>query len=377
MADIAAAMRRSGTQVVDFSAGRAAEHTPAPIVEAAVAAMRDGFTHQTPARGTPIFLEACAAKLARENGIAVDPAREVIATLGCKQGLTLALLATLDPGDEILVENPGFVSYAPTIRMMGAVPVPVPLRPELAFRWDPVELDAAVTPRTRAILKCSPHNPLGVVHTAADLEAIAAIVRRHDLVVISDEIYERATWGENPHIGIATLPEMQSRTVTLMGMTKTFSMGGWRIGFAFAETSIVDAMVRVQQHLMTCAGSFAQVGAAHALNAGQTPEVRALWDDWKARCAFLADALDAMPGIRCARPEGGFYAWADVSSLGMESAAMAELLLNEQAVATVPGSSFGDMGEGYLRFTCVRSWDELHEGLDRVRAAFAPLAGIA
>lgn len=375
LADIAAAMRRTGVDVVDFSAGRAAEHTPAPVVEAAVEAMRKGLTHQTPARGLPAYLAACAGKLERENGLLVDPEHELIATLGCKQGLTLALLATLDPGDEILVEDPAFVSYAPTIRLMGAVPVPVPLRAANRFRWDMAELEAAVTPRTRALLICSPHNPLGVVHTADDLAPIAALAERHDLTVIADEIYERVTWGGRRHVGIATLPGMRERTITLMGMTKTFSMGGWRIGFAFSSADIIDAMVRIQQHLLTCAGTFTQLGAAHALHAGRTNEVGALWSDWEARCNFMADALDAIPGVQCARPEGGFYAWTDISATGIDSVTLTERLLRDHAVVTVPGASFGPQGEGYLRITCVRSWEELHKGIERLRTAFATMAG--
>lgn len=369
LADIAAAMRRTGLDVVDFSAGRAAEHTPEPIVEAAVAAMRAGDTHQTPARGTPRFLAACAAKLARDNGIDADPEHEIIATLGCKQGLTLALLAILDPGDEILVEDPGFVSYAPTVRLAGAVPVPVPLRASNRFRWDPAELEAAVTPRTRAILICSPHNPTGVVHGAEELAEIARIAQRHGLIVISDEIYERVTWDGSRHTGIATMPGMRERTITLMGLTKTFSMGGWRIGFAFAPPAIADAMVTVQQHLMTCAGAFTQAGAAHALAEAPSAALTALWQDWGRRCAFVADRLDALPGVRCARPEGGFYAWADVSALGEPSEALADRLVRDHAVVAVPGASFGSHGEGYLRVTCVRSWDEIERGLKRMARA--------
>ena len=194
MADVAASLRRQGVDVLDFSAGRAAEHTPAYICEAATQAMQQGDTHQTMAQGKPAFREACARKLARENDHVVDPGTEVIATLGCKQGLLLALMVTLDPGDEVLVEDPGFVSYQPTIRFCGGVPVPVALHAEDGFRWRAEDLEAALSPRTRVLLFCSPHNPTGVVHTPDDLARITDLARRYDLTVIADETYERLTW---------------------------------------------------------------------------------------------------------------------------------------------------------------------------------------
>lgn len=372
IADIVAGMRRRGERVIDFSAGRAAEHTPQYIARSAADALLAGDTHQTPAAGKPEFRAACAAKLARDNGITADPETEIIATLGCKQGLTLALMAVLDAGDEIIVEDPGFVSYAPTVAFCGGVPVPVPLRAEAGFRWDPGELEAAITPRTRAVLMCSPHNPTGTVHGEADLDMIAQVARRHDLIVISDEIYERVAWGGRRPVGIATRPGMRARSITLMGLTKTFAMGGWRIGFAYAEAELIAAMTTLQQHLITCAGSFTQTGAATALNGGDTDEVRELWRDWERRCAFMTEALDDMPGVSCTMPEGGFYAWADVRPLGEPSAALAERILRDHQVALVPGAAFGPHGEGYLRMTCVRSWEELREGVSRLEAALAP-----
>ena len=369
IADAASEMRRRGIDVVDFSAGRAAEHTPEYIIAAAVRALEAGDTHQTPAAGKPAYRAACAAKLLRDNGITADPETEIIATLGCKQGLTLALLALLDPGDEIIVEDPGFVSYVATIGLMGARAVPVPLRAENRFRWDIDELEKAIGPRTRAILLCSPQNPTGVVHTHEDLLQIATLACRHNLAVISDEIYERNTWDGRRHIGIATIPGMAERTVTLMGLTKSFSMGGWRIGFAFAPAAIVSAMVTLQQHLMTCAGSFTQAGALVALGENAPPQLQALWEDWELRCRFMSEAIDQLPGVSCAVPEGGFYSWADVRGLGISSVELSEYLIRDYAVAVVPGSAFGTHGEGYLRLTCVRSWDEIRRGLSRITEA--------
>jgi len=369
IADIAAGMRRQGIDIIDFSAGRAAEHSADYVNQEAAQALLSGDTHQTMAQGKPEYREACARKLARENGIVADPEKSIIATLGCKQGLTLALMAVVDPGDEVIVEDPCFVSYQPTIRFCGGIPVPVPLRRENHFRWQRDELEAAITDRTKAILFCSPHNPTGTVHTEADLDLISEIASKHDLTVISDEIYERVTWGDRRHICIATRPHMKERSITMMGLTKTFSMGGWRIGFIYAPESIISGMVTLQQHLMTCAGSFTQTGAAKALSEEPPSEIKELWKDWERRCQFVVSELNRIPNISCDHPEGGFYAWIDITGTGETSEQLTERLLREYHIALVPGPAFGATGEGYLRMTCVRSWDDLREGLLRFKQA--------
>ena len=369
IADIAAGMSRQGIDIIDFSAGRAAEHSPYYVNQEAAQALLSGDTHQTMAQGKPEYREACARKLARENGIVADPEKSIIATLGCKQGLTLALMAVVDPGDEVIVEDPCFVSYQPTICFCGGIPVPVPLRRENHFRWQRDELEAAITDRTKAILFCSPHNPTGTVHTEADLDLISEIASKHDLTVISDEIYERVTWGDRRHICIATRPHMKERSITMMGLTKTFSMGGWRIGFIYAPESIISGMVTLQQHLMTCAGSFTQTGATKALSEEPPSEIKELWKDWERRCQLVVSELNRIPNISCDPPEGGFYAWIDITGTGETSEQLAERLLREYHIALVPGPAFGATGEGYLRMTCVRSWDDLREGLLRFKQA--------
>ena len=371
IADLAARMRRDGYEVVDMSAGRAAEHTPDIIVDAASKAMQEGRTHQVEARGLPEYLDACASKLARENIVDVDPVQNVIATLGCKQGLVMSLLSTIDPGDEVIVENPCFVSYGPTITLLGGVPVPVAADADARFCWTEEQLERAVTEKTRAILFCSPHNPAGTVHTRSDLQVIADVANRHDLTVIADEIYEAVAWGEHRHLPIYTLPGMQSRTIGLMGMTKTYSMGGWRIGYAYASAERIEAMTKVQQHLMTCASSFGQVAAARALQPEVIESMAPLWLDWERRCQFVTGALNELSALSVSMPEGGFYAWADVSGTGLSSGEFCERLVTEQMVAAVPGGSFGDASDKYVRFTCVRSWDELEKGLLRIRQFLA------
>ena len=367
IADMASAMRLQGIDILDFSAGRAAEHSPDYINRIAADALLKGDTHQTMAQGTPEYRKMIARKLARENGITADPETSIIATLGCKNGLTLALMATVNPGDEVIVEDPCFVSYAPTIGFCGGVPIAVQLRPEDRFRWRKEDLEAAITDRTRVIIFCSPHNPTGTVHTGADLDIIAGVAHEHDLLVISDEIYERLTFGGRRHTCIATRPNMDGRSITLMGFTKTFTMGGWRIGFAYAPESIISAMVTFQQHLMTCAGSFTQAGAAAALAEDYHPEVNEMWHDWEKRVAFAVSEINRIGALSCQPPEGGYYAWINCKETGENSEALAERLLKEQHIALVPGSAFGPSGEGYLRMTCVKSWDDLRTGIERLR----------
>jgi aspartate/methionine/tyrosine aminotransferase len=369
IADRVTELKRAGGDVIDLSAGRATEPTPAYVVRAATEAMLSGDTHQTQARGKLAFREACAIKLRRDNGIDADPDTEILATLGCKQGLFLALLATLDPGDEVLVEDPGFVSYEPAVRYCGGVPIPVPLSPRDRFRFRAESLRERLTSRTKGIVFCSPQNPTGVVHTDEDLEAVASVAREKELLVYADETYERLTWGERRHRSIATVSGMRERTVTLMGLTKSFCMGGWRVGFALAPPPVLEAMLKAQQHLVTCASSFGQTAGAAAYREDARDEVKALWWGWERRVRRATTTLDALPRVSCPMPEGAFYAWADVRALSESSETLAARLLEEHGVAVVPGSAFGPSGEGYLRITCARDDDELQRGLARLKAA--------
>jgi aspartate/methionine/tyrosine aminotransferase len=374
IADAVTKLRQGGVPVLDFSAGRPPEHTPAYIAEAAARCVVDGDTHQTMAQGKVEFREACRAKLQRENGIVADAETEIVATLGVKHGILMTLLATLDPGDEVIIEDPCFVSYASVIEACGATVRRVPLLPERNYRWTAEQLDAAVGPQTRAILFCSPHNPLGIVHTRADLEAIVDVATRRSLLVIADETYERLVWGGGSHISLSTLPGMAERTVTLMGLTKAFAMGGWRVGFAYAPPPVINALVTLQQHFNTCVSSIAQTGATVALKDAPPLEVRELWRDWERRCEWAAQELSKVPGLRCLAPQGGFYVWIDMRDLTADSERLAARLLNEHHIAVVPGDAFGATGAGFLRMTSVRGWDELHEGVARLRRALPEVA---
>jgi len=367
IADKASQLRQQGYSVVDFSAGRAFEPTPDYVSQAASDALLSGDTHQTMALGTPEFRKACTTKLSRDNFLEADWETEIIATMGVKQALTLALLGVVNTGDDVLVEDPCFVSYMPLINIAGGQAYHLPLKPENNFRWTREQLQNAISNRTRVILFNSPQNPTGTVHNRNDLEVIAEFAQTHDLIIITDEVYERVTWDGRRHICMASLPGMRERTITCMGLTKTFSMGGWRIGFIFARADIVSGLMKLQQHLLTCASSFTQAGAAAALGEPPRTEVNDLWREWEARCTLMSEGLNDISGLRCAKPEGGFYAWVDITATGYTSEDLAKKLLDEEQVAVVPGSAFGPSGEGYIRINCVKSREELHEGLIRIR----------
>jgi aspartate/methionine/tyrosine aminotransferase len=221
------------------------------------------------------------------------------------------------------------------------------------------------------ILFNSPQNPTGTVHTAADLDAVVEIARERNLAVITDEVYERVTWNGHRHISMASRPGMRELTLTVMGMSKGFSMGGWRIGFLFGPPAIIGSMIKLQQHLITCAASFAQAGAARALAEPAPDEVRRMWADWESRCAYVCSELGAIPGVVCKKPEGGFYAWPDIRATRWNDVDFAEFLLQKHHVAIVPGSAFGSNGRGFLRLTCVRAWPDLREAVSRIKLALA------
>ena len=366
IADKANALREQGQTVFDFSAGRAFEPTPKYVMDAAIKAMKSGDTHQTMAQGTTKYREACAMKLERENNITADPETEIVATMGCKQGLTISLLAILNPGDEIIVEDPCFVSYKQTIQYLGGKAVTVPLLKENNFRWKKKQLEKALTPRTKAIIMCTPHNPTGVVHTLEDLEEVAEVARKNNLFVITDEPYERIVWGGRRHISMATLPGMKDLTITLMSLTKSFSMGGWRIGFANANAQLITQMTKLQQHLITCVSSFVQAGGTVAFGQAPHEEVLQYWSEWEKKVNHYTTCLNRIEGLRCYTPEGGFYAWVDISALNISSEEFSDQLLEKEKVAVIPGASFGEQGKDYIRITCVKSWDEINQGLARI-----------
>lgn len=360
------ALRRPGTIIL--AVGEPGEIAGGEIRDAAADAWRAGAIRYTPNGGIPELREAIVAKLARDNGLDVD-IEQVWVTVGATQALHLAMALTLQRGDEVLVPDPGYTTFTMNAHLLQAEPVPYPLRPERAFRPDLDELEALVTPRTRAIIVNTPSNPLGSTFDRATLEAILDLARRHDLWVISDEVYERFTWGE-PHTSLATL-DADHRVLSVFSMSKSHSMTGARVGWLVTPPGWRATMLRVQESVVSCVDEPSQRAAVAALT-GPQDGVAASAAHYRENLDAATAALDAR-GIRYLAPTGAFYLWIDVSHVsGGDVVAWCERLLDERGVAVAPGTAFGTSGEGWIRVCVASDRAELLEGLSRIPAPAHP-----
>jgi aspartate aminotransferase len=367
--DRARQLRAQGEDVVSLAGGEPDFDTPSEAVEEAVRALREGFTHYVSSRGIPELRRAIAEKLHRENGIVYDPDTEIVVTVGAKMALLSAILALVEPGEEVVCFGPAWVSYQPMVALAGGRLVAVPLRAEGGrFAFDEEEVRCAITPRTKALLVNTPHNPTGKVFTQGELTFLAGLARERDLVVIADEIYEHIVYDGRRHLSIASLEGMRERTVTVNGFSKAYAMTGWRLGYLAAPAVIASAALALTQQTTTCATSFAQRGAVAALSGGGAA-VAAMVAEFGRRRQYLLERLRAIPGVQLVPPEGTFYAFPRLPG-GTPSAEVARRLLEERQVAVVPGSAFGEAGEGFVRLSFSCSLEELSRGLDRLEAFF-------
>jgi aminotransferase len=357
--DIAATM----PDVISLGVGEPDFVTPRHICEAAIASINAGETHYTSNYGTLALREAIAAELQLRYGLTYTPANEIMATVGVSEALDDALRAVIDPGDEVLVPDPGYVAYEAGIIFAGGVPVPVPTRAENDFEPLAADFAALVTPRTKAILIGSPNNPTGAVISRTQLEGIARLAVAHDLVVLSDEIYSRLVYGAE-HISIASLPDMWERTITLNGFSKAYAMTGWRIGYAAAPAHILEAMLKVHQYAIMCAPTDAQAAALEALQHGED-DVQAMVAEYARRRALMVAGFNRM-GLTCHAPHGAFYAFPDITSTGLSADEFTERLIREEHVAVVPGDAFGAAGAGHIRCTYCTAYDKIEDALTRI-----------
>ncbi|MBV9282889.1 MAG: pyridoxal phosphate-dependent aminotransferase [Chloroflexi bacterium] len=363
----AQALRRQGVDVVDFGVGEPDFDTPAHVREEAVRALHAGLTHYAPGRGLPQLLEAIAAKLERENGLRYDPATEIVVTPGAKQAIVEAILTAVAPGDEVIVFDPSWGSYEAIVLLAGGSPIHVQLRQD--FTIDPDRLHAALSARTRAIIVGSPSNPTGHVLTAVELDLLARVCREWDLLLVSDEIYERITYGGCRAVSPATLPGMWERTVTINGFSKAYAMTGWRLGYLAAPESFMRQVLKVHEHTVTTATSFAQAGGIVALNGPQEP-IRAMVGEFASRRDLIVAGLNELPGVRCLPPEGAFYVFPDVSATGRTGSELAHLLLRH-GVALTPGRGFGERWDTHVRLSYATSAERIRAGLERMASALA------
>ena len=355
-------MKRRGEDIVSFSVGEPDFPTPPHIVDAAKKALDDGWTKYVAPGGIPALREAIAEKSKRENGIPCEPEGVLVAPT--KHALFLAVMGLVDPGEEVLVPDPGWVSYAPMVHLAGARPVPVRADESTNFELTPESLEAAITPRTKAVVMNSPSNPSGVVFSKDAIRGICDVVQDHDLFLISDEIYEKIIY-EGAHFSPASFDGMAERTVTVHGFSKTYSMTGWRIGWLVAEKTLVKQVVKVQEHTITCVPGFVQMAGVAALK-GPPSVVEAMVDEFRARRDLMMQEFQSLPGFHVTRPAGAFYFFPRFD-YELRSDEFAERLLTEARVAVTPGAAFGDAGEAHLRFSYACSRADIRKGMAQVR----------
>ena len=368
ISDRARSLQQQGVNVVNLGGGDPDFDTPRHIVDAGVEAIRGGQTHYVASQGIPAFRKAIAEKLSRENRLSYDPDREIVATASGKLALYIALESLLDPRDEVLYLEPAWVSYRPLIELVGGCPVAVSLSPADNFAVRSTLLERKISPRTKAILINSPNNPTGRVLGPEELQVIREVALKHDLWVVSDEIYEHLVYDGHRHVSIATLPEMRDRTVVVNGMSKAYAMTGWRIGYLAAPSVLSEQILKVQQHVVTCAASFGQIAATEALQ-GPQDCVKTMRQEYDKRRRRIAEALNSIPGVRCPLPEGAFYFFPEVDYRDYDSWQIAEYLISEAHVAVTPGQAFGEAARKNIRLTYATSMANLLEAVERMRRA--------
>jgi aspartate aminotransferase len=364
VSDKARSLKFQGIDVIDLGGGDPDFITPENIREAAASAMNAGDTHYVASNGTPALRNAIAKKLRNDNGLEYDP-DEVLVTPGGKQALFAAMLATVEPGVDVLVLEPAWVSYVPMIELAGGRPIPVSLNPDDNFRITREILEASLTSGSRGIVVNSPNNPTGRVLDLSEIDAICGFARDRDLLVYTDEMYEKILYDGRSHYSIANFPGMWDRTLTFNGLSKAYAMTGWRLGYVAAPKPFVDEIAKIQSHSVTHATSFVQAGGVAALSGPQEfmgQMVRA----WDRRRNNLADGLNKIKGIKRPLVEGAFYAFADARDTGLDSIALADRLLMEAHVAVTPGTAFGKAGEGHVRLSFATSDGLLTAAVQRI-----------
>jgi aminotransferase len=357
--DIAATMKN----VISLGIGEPDFVTPEPILKAGLASLQRGETAYTSNSGTWELRAALAKHLQRLYGVDYHPEDELLITVGVSEALYLAMTAVLDPGDEVIVPTPCFVAYTPEVVFAGGVPVTIPTRVEDAFQVTAETIERHITPRTKALLIGYPNNPTGAVMTRENLIEIGQVAEQHDLLVISDEIYDRLVYG-GPHVCFAALPGMRGRTITLGGFSKDYAMTGWRLGYAAAPAELLAAMRKVHQYTIMSAPTMAQAAGVEALASGDE-HVERMVAEYDRRRKLLLGGLNTL-GLDCFEPKGAFYCFPSVARAGMDDETFAEALLHEDEVAVVPGSAFGASGAGYVRMCYATAYEKIEEALNRM-----------
>lgn len=359
--DIAATMKN----VISLGIGEPDFVTPEPILREGIASLKRGETRYTSNSGTIELRTALSEHLARLYGVRYSPETEILITVGVSEALYLAMTAVIDPGDEVIIPEPCFVSYAPEVTFAGGMPVMVPTRVEDDFRVTAATIQEAITPKTKAILLGYPNNPTGAVMTREIMQEIAGLAEVHDLLLISDEIYDRLVYGVQ-HTCVPGLPGMRDRTILLGGFSKDYAMTGWRLGYACANPELLAAMRKVHQYTIMSAPTMAQAAGIVALEAGNK-YVEQMRDEYDRRRRLIVDGFNTL-GLDCFEPRGAFYAFPSIAASGMSSDGFAMRLLEEEEVAVVPGEAFGPSGEGFVRASYATDYEKIEEALNRIES---------
>ena len=357
--DIAAKME----DVISLGVGEPDFVTPWTIRESCVYGLERGYTSYTANRGTPELRDEISKFYKRRHNLNYDVDKEILVTVGASEAVDLAVRAIINPGDEVLIPEPCYVSYQACVILAGGVPVPVAAKIENEFRITPEELEPFVTPKTKALLIGYPNNPTGAIMTREDLLKIADFAEMHDLIVISDEIYSELTY-EGTHECFAALPKMKDRTILLNGFSKAYAMTGWRVGYALGNPEFIGAMTKIHQYTMLCAPITAQMGAVEALRHGEK-YMKKMVAEYDRRRKLIYDGFKKM-GLKCFEPKGAFYIFPDISSSGYTAEEFAEELIMKEHVALVPGTAFGKSGKGHVRCSYATAIDKISEALARI-----------
>jgi len=352
------------TDVISLTIGEPDFTTPEPITQAAIDSLEAGQTHYTANGGIFVLREMIVADLAHRYGLTYDPRSELIITVGASEAVDATLRAICDPGDEVIYHEPSFVAYAPCITLAGGIPVPVATSDANSFRLTAEMIEPAITPRTKAIFLGYPNNPTGAVLEPEDLAGIADLAERHDLAVITDEIYERLVYGDHRHVPFSSLPGMRERTAMIGGFSKSYAMTGWRIGWVAAPAPLMAGIAKVHQYGIMCAPTAAQFAAIEALRSGE-PFVVEMQAEYDRRRQLMTGRLNEI-GLHCFEPKGAFYCFPDITSTGLDDEGFAQELLREERVAVVPGTAFGPSGAGHVRICYATAYEQIVEALDRI-----------
>lgn len=364
-------LERQGKKIIHLEIGEPDFDTPEHIKEAAVRALHAGYTHYVPAAGIYELREAIAEYITKTRNVEVNP-NEVIVTPGSKTAIFLAMLACINPGDEVLYPNPGYPIYESIIRLLGARPIPIPLMESNNFRLDHEYFKEHITRKTRMIIINSPENPTGEVLSDEDLKLIADCTeKRDDVVVLSDEIYSRLIY-DGEHKSIISLPGMKEKTILIDGFSKTYAMTGWRLGYGIVPKKLAEKMIKLAINTYSCACAFIQIAGIEALK-GPQKCVEEMLEELRRRREVIVEGLNNIKGIKCHKPKGAFYVFPNIKETGMKSRELANYLLEEAGVAVLPGNSFGSYGEGYLRLSFANSIENIKEALRRMKTAIERL----